>query len=95
MPWRAPGAAGLPTEVDLSKIEPGQMATLFWRKQQIFVVKRTPEMLVPRRTTQLKDPVRVSDHAMRQKLARAQARSAGAHLNLHASDAFVKTLHAE
>ncbi len=44
-PSESARAAGLPTEVDLSKIEPGQMATFFWRKQQIYVVKRTPEML--------------------------------------------------
>jgi ubiquinol-cytochrome c reductase iron-sulfur subunit len=44
-PSESARAAGLPTEVDLSKIEPGQMGTFFWRKQQIFVVKRTPEML--------------------------------------------------
>lgn len=44
-PSESARAAGLPTEVDLSKIEPGQLATFFWRKQQIYVVKRTPEML--------------------------------------------------
>src|ERR1700754_1057471 len=44
-PSESARAAGLPTEIDLSKIEPGQMATFFWRKQQIYVVKRTPEML--------------------------------------------------
>jgi len=44
-PSESARAAGLPTEIDLSRIEPGQMATFFWRKQQIYVVKRTPEML--------------------------------------------------
>jgi ubiquinol-cytochrome c reductase iron-sulfur subunit len=44
-PSESARAAGLPTEVDLSKMEPGQMTTHFWRKQQIYVVKRTPEML--------------------------------------------------
>src|SRR3954464_6709220 len=44
-PSESARAAGLPAEVDLSRIEPGQMATFFWRKQQIYVVKRTPEML--------------------------------------------------
>src|SRR3954453_4806753 len=44
-PSESARAAGLPTEIDLSKIEVGQMATFFWRKQQIYVVKRTPEML--------------------------------------------------
>jgi ubiquinol-cytochrome c reductase iron-sulfur subunit len=44
-PSESARAAGLPTEIDLTKIEAGQMATFFWRKQQIYVVKRTPEML--------------------------------------------------
>lgn len=44
-PSESARAAGLPTEVDLSKIEPGQMSTFFWRKQPIYVVRRTPEML--------------------------------------------------
>jgi ubiquinol-cytochrome c reductase iron-sulfur subunit len=57
-PSESARAAGLPTEVDLSKIEPGQMATFFWRKQQIYVVKRTPEMLasLPAHDASLKDP---------------------------------------
>jgi ubiquinol-cytochrome c reductase iron-sulfur subunit len=44
-PSESARAAGLPTEVDLSKMEPGQMTTHFWRKKQVYVVKRTPEML--------------------------------------------------
>jgi ubiquinol-cytochrome c reductase iron-sulfur subunit len=44
-PSESARAAGLPTEVDLSKMEPGQMTTHFWRKKQIYVVKRTPAML--------------------------------------------------
>lgn len=44
-PSESARAAGLPTEVDLTRIEAGQMATFFWRKKQIYVVKRTPEML--------------------------------------------------
>ena len=57
-PSESARAAGLPTEVDLSKIEPGQMATFFWRKQQIYVVKRTPEMLASLNAHdgELKDP---------------------------------------
>jgi ubiquinol-cytochrome c reductase iron-sulfur subunit len=38
-------ALGAPTEFDLSKLEPGQMAIVTWRKQQIYVVHRTPAML--------------------------------------------------
>jgi ubiquinol-cytochrome c reductase iron-sulfur subunit len=44
-PSESARAAGLPTEVDLSKIEPGQMGTFFWRKKQVYVVKRTEKML--------------------------------------------------
>ncbi len=51
-------ALGLPTELDLSKIEPGQMITTSWRKQQIYVVRRTPEMVasLPKLHAELKDP---------------------------------------
>jgi ubiquinol-cytochrome c reductase iron-sulfur subunit len=38
-------ALGLPTELDVSKLEPGQMTTTTWRKQRIYVVRRTPEMV--------------------------------------------------
>jgi ubiquinol-cytochrome c reductase iron-sulfur subunit len=44
-PSESARAAGLPTEVDLTRIEPGQMATFFWRKKQVYVVKRTETML--------------------------------------------------
>jgi ubiquinol-cytochrome c reductase iron-sulfur subunit len=44
-PSESARAAGLPTQVDLTRLEPGQMATVFWRKKQIYVVRRTPEML--------------------------------------------------
>jgi ubiquinol-cytochrome c reductase iron-sulfur subunit len=56
-PSESARAAGLPTEVDLSKIEPGQMSTFVWRKQQIYVVRRTAEMLasLPNHNGELKD----------------------------------------
>jgi ubiquinol-cytochrome c reductase iron-sulfur subunit len=38
-------ALGAPTELDVSKIEPGQMAITTWRKQPIYVVRRTPDMV--------------------------------------------------
>jgi ubiquinol-cytochrome c reductase iron-sulfur subunit len=58
-PSESARAAGLPTEVDLSKIEPGQMTTVVWRKQQIYVVRRTAEMLasLPSHDAELKDPL--------------------------------------
>jgi ubiquinol-cytochrome c reductase iron-sulfur subunit len=57
-PSESARAAGLPTEVDLSKMEAGQMTTHFWRKQQVYVVKRTPEMIasLAGHDGELKDP---------------------------------------
>jgi len=51
-------AAGLPVEVDLSKLEPGQMVTYIYRKKPMYVVYRTPEMLkhIAGHEGQLKDP---------------------------------------
>jgi ubiquinol-cytochrome c reductase iron-sulfur subunit len=51
-------AGGIPTEVDLTKIEPGQMVTPIWRKTPIYVVHRTPDMVarISGHENQLKDP---------------------------------------
>jgi len=51
-------AQGAPTELDLSKIEPGQMAVTIWRKTPIYVVHRTPDMVarISGHDNQLKDP---------------------------------------
>ena len=38
-------AAGAPVEVNISKIEPGQMITVEWRGKPVYVVRRTPEAL--------------------------------------------------
>ena len=51
-------AAGLPTEVDLAKLEPGQMIMPVWRKSPIYVVRRTPDMVarIAGHDAELKDP---------------------------------------
>lgn len=38
-------AQGAPVELDLAKLEPGQMATTVWRRSPIYVVRRTPDMV--------------------------------------------------
>jgi ubiquinol-cytochrome c reductase iron-sulfur subunit len=38
-------ALGAPTDLDVSKIEAGQMTIITWRRQPIYVVRRTPEMV--------------------------------------------------
>jgi ubiquinol-cytochrome c reductase iron-sulfur subunit len=57
-PSESARAQGAPTTVDLSKVEPGQMVTPVWRKQPIYVVRRTPDMLarVAGHDGELKDP---------------------------------------
>jgi len=51
-------ALGAPVEFDVSKLEPGQMVTLVWRKQPIFVVRRTAGEVqrLPANDGLLKDP---------------------------------------
>ena len=38
-------AAGAPVEVDIGKLEPGQLLTVEWRGKPVWILKRTPEML--------------------------------------------------
>jgi ubiquinol-cytochrome c reductase iron-sulfur subunit len=51
-------AQGVPTEMDLSKIDPGQMAITVWRRSPIYVVHRTADMVarISGHDGQLKDP---------------------------------------
>lgn len=51
-------AAGAPVEVDISKIEPGQMLNVEWRGKPVWIVNRTPEMLetLGELTDQVSDP---------------------------------------
>jgi ubiquinol-cytochrome c reductase iron-sulfur subunit len=51
-------AAGAPVSFDLSKLEAGQMAIPVWRRQPIYVVRRTPDMVarIAGHDADLKDP---------------------------------------
>ncbi|MBS0380198.1 MAG: ubiquinol-cytochrome c reductase iron-sulfur subunit [Proteobacteria bacterium] len=51
-------AQGAPAEMDLSKLDAGQMAITIWRKQPIYVVRRTPDMVtrIAGHDADLKDP---------------------------------------
>jgi ubiquinol-cytochrome c reductase iron-sulfur subunit len=57
-PSESARALGAPTEFDVSKVEPGQMVVTVWRKQPIYIVHRTPEMLasLTSHDSLLKDP---------------------------------------
>lgn len=45
MPSERAKAAGAPVEIDISKLEPGQMVKEIWRGNPVWVINRTPEML--------------------------------------------------
>jgi len=51
-------AVGAPVEVNVSKLEPGQLLKVVWRGQTIGVLRRTPEMVaeLPQVEPDLRDP---------------------------------------
>lgn len=51
-------AAGAPVEVDLSKMETGQLIRVAWRGKPVWVLNRTPEVLATLKTldSELRDP---------------------------------------
>ena len=51
-------AAGAPVEVDIAKVEPGQLLTIEWRGKPVWILRRTPEMLqsLPKLDGVLADP---------------------------------------
>lgn len=45
LPSERAKAAGAPVEVDIGKLEPGQMMTIEWRGKPVWIINRTKEML--------------------------------------------------
>ena len=60
-------AIGAPVEVDISKIEPGQMLTQKWRGKPVWIVSRTPEILqaLPGIDDRLRDPKSIQNQQPR------------------------------
>lgn len=58
LPSERAKAAGAPVEVDISKLEPGQMVTVEWRGKPVWIVNRTKEMLetLPKLNGEMADP---------------------------------------
>lgn len=52
-------AAGAPVDINISKLQPGQMLTVSWRGKPVWVVRRTPEMIekLTANVTELRDPL--------------------------------------
>jgi len=59
LPSERAKAAGAPVEVDISKVEPGQMITAEWRGKPVWIINRTEEMTaeLPKHNDQLSDPM--------------------------------------
>ncbi len=57
-PSAAALAAGAPIEVDVSKMEPGQMIQDTYRRKPVWIIRRTPEMVksLSELTEKLRDP---------------------------------------
>jgi len=58
LPSERAKAAGAPVEVDISKLEPGQMMTVEWRGKPVWIINRNKEMLdtLPKLADQVADP---------------------------------------
>lgn len=68
-------AAGVPVEVDLSKIGPGKMVREKWRGKPVWIVRRTPDMLAKLERTEkaLRDPE--SDNSVQPNYTKNRYRS--------------------
>lgn len=74
-PSAAARTAGAPVEVDVGRLEWGQKIDLIWRKQPIWIIRRTPEMVqqLEQEADYLRDPH--SDLAQQPAFARNAHRS--------------------
>lgn len=75
LPSERAKAAGAPVEVDISKLEPGQMMTVEWRGKPVWIVNRTKEELesLPKLDDQMVDPH--SEKNMQPPYAKNETRS--------------------
>ncbi|MGA9395739.1 MAG: ubiquinol-cytochrome c reductase iron-sulfur subunit [Azonexus sp.] len=75
LPSERAKAAGAPVEVDIGKLEAGQMMTVEWRGKPVWIINRTPDMLgtLPKLDGQVADPN--SDVEMQPAYAKNETRS--------------------
>ena len=75
LPSERAKAAGAPVEVDIGKLESGQMMTVEWRGKPVWIINRTKEMLatLPKLNDQVADPN--SDKDMQPAYAKNENRS--------------------
>ncbi|MDD4906029.1 MAG: ubiquinol-cytochrome c reductase iron-sulfur subunit [Methylobacter tundripaludum] len=68
-------AAGAPVEVDISKMEPGQLIRVAWRGKPVWILNRTPQVLETLKTldSELRDPL--SQESIQPESSKNPARS--------------------
>ncbi len=75
LPSERAKAAGAPVEVDISKLEPGQMMTVEWRGKPVWIINRNKDMLetLPKLADAVADPK--SDKKMQPEYCKNDTRS--------------------
>lgn len=75
-------AAGAPVEVDISKIQPGEMIIVEWRKKPVWIVNRTEQNLtdLAKVESKLADPA--SESSVQPDYAKNKLRAADKHKNI-------------
>ncbi|MCP5269324.1 MAG: ubiquinol-cytochrome c reductase iron-sulfur subunit [Zoogloeaceae bacterium] len=75
LPSERAKAAGAPVEVDISKLESGQMMTVEWRGKPVWIINRTKDMLetLPKLDGEMADPK--SEKKMQPDYAKNETRS--------------------
>lgn len=75
LPSERAKAAGAPVEVDIGKLEPGQMMTVEWRGKPVWIINRSKEMLdtLPKLDDAVADPK--SEKVMQPSYCKNETRS--------------------
>ena len=75
LPSERAKAAGAPVEVDISKLQPGEMMTIEWRGKPVWIINRTDEQLASLKKTdsEVSDPK--SEKQMQPKSCQNETRS--------------------
>jgi len=68
-------AAGAPVEVDVSRLEPGEMKVIEWRGKPVWVIRRTKEMLESLKTVTSRLADAKSDVPQQPEYAKNEARA--------------------
>jgi len=82
LPSERAKSAGAPVEVDIGKLEPGQMITVEWRGKPVWIINRTPEMLatLPKLADAVADPK--SERQMQPEYCQNETRSREEHKHI-------------